>query len=185
MASGLLKNLEHSMNKKLSYFLVLVACLIGGYCLVSSKKPHLADDYCAFCDREVLDAQKFYEDDLVLALYTHKPILPGHCLIIPKRHVQRYELLSDEEVAQMSRVINKVNQAAIQVFKTSPYLIYQKNGLEVGQSVPHVHFHYLPRNTGDFSIFKLILKMCIANVRNPISSTEMQEVVEEMKMAMN
>ncbi len=60
-----------------------------------------SEEYCAFCDDEVLNYQKFYEDDLVLALYTHKPIMPGHCLIIPQRHVKRFEDLSDEEMTRV------------------------------------------------------------------------------------
>ncbi len=68
--------------------------------------------YCAFCDSVVLEAQTFYEDDRVVALYTHKPVSPGHCLVIPKRHVERYEALSDEEILQIGRVVRKVDAAA-------------------------------------------------------------------------
>lgn len=86
--------------------------------------------------------QAFYKNDLVLALYSHKPIYPGHCLIIPKRHVERFEMLSEEEITEIGRVIKKVNQAVEKVFQTSSYLLLQKNGREVGQT-PHVHVHYI------------------------------------------
>src|ERR1700737_1272003 len=117
------------MYKKIIYFLIGVSCLIGSFYFYLSQAPAplSAESYCAFCDTDVLNRQKFYEDDLVLALYTHKPILPGHCLIIPKRHVERFEMLTDEEITHMGRIIKKVNQAAVQVFKTSSYLLLQKN----------------------------------------------------------
>ncbi len=143
------------------------------------------NDYCAFCDTTVLEYQKFYEDDLVVALYTHKPILEGHCLIIPKRHAERFEMLSDEEMVQVGRVIRKVDLAASKVFNTSSYLLLQKNGAEVGQTVPHVHFHYVPRQAGDDSTLKFIAKMFIANALSPIPSSEMEEIVERMKEAMS
>lgn len=172
------------MYKKFICFLVL-ACLIGGYFFLGSKPSFvLSEKDCAFCDPEVLQRQTFYQDGLVLALYTHKPILSGHCLIIPKRHVERFENLSKEEELQISEVIKKVNQAAMKVFGTSAYLLHQKNGYEVGQTVPHVHFHYVPRQAGDSSSLKFILKVYLANARGPISSTEMQEVVEKMSQAM-
>ena len=139
---------------------------------------------CAFCNQEVLDYQMFYENDLVRALYTHKPILPGHCLIIPKRHAERFEDLSDKEMAQIFQVIKKVDTAASHVFGTSAYLLLQKNGYEVGQTVPHVHFHYIPRQTDDSSTIKFILKMFIVNIQSPISSEQMYESVEKMKLAM-
>ena len=169
--------------RRIIYFLIFIS-LVAGSIFLLKKPSSLSNTYCAFCDPAVLDRQAFYQDDLVLALYTHKPILPGHCLIIPKRHVERFEGLSKEEELQMSELIKKVNQAAMKVFGTSAYLLLQKNGREVGQEVPHVHFHYIPRKAGDSSILKFILKMYLANLRGPISSVEMQEVVEKMKQAM-
>lgn len=174
------------MSKKLLFFIVITGCLIGSYYFSLPQQPTdlYAMEYCAFCDPEVLNRQKFYEDDLVLALFTHKPMLSGHCLIIPKRHVERFEMLSDEEMVQIGRVIKNVHQAATKVFKTSSYLVLQKNGLEVGQTVPHVHFHYIPRESGDDSTLKFLVKMFTANVLGPISSAEMQSIVEKMKEAM-
>jgi diadenosine tetraphosphate (Ap4A) HIT family hydrolase len=166
-------------------FLLVIFCLIAGACFLfiksSSRLP--LSGKCAFCDPVVLNNQKFYEDDLVLALYTHKPILPGHCLIISKRHVERFEMLTDLEIAQIGRVIKKVNQAVEKVFQTSSYLLLQKNGAEVGQSVPHVHFHYVPRKAGDDSAFQFIVKMYIANAKRPLLHDEMKDVIEKLRCA--
>ncbi len=140
--------------------------------------------YCAFCDSKVLEAQTFYEDDLVLALYTHKPIFPGHCLIIPKRHLERFEMVSDEEALRMTQVIKKVDLAVSKVFGTSSYLLLQKNGYEVGQEVPHVHFHYIPRKAGEDSTAEFIFRMFLVNILNPIEQQEMQNIVAQLKQAM-
>ena len=162
--------------------LLLGTSLIGGVYFFSPG-PAQFTEYCAFCDPNVLDRQKFYEDDLVLALYTHKPVLPGHCLVLPKRHVERFELLTDEEITQMGRAIKKVDLAVTRVFGTSSYLLLQKNGIEVGQSVPHVHVHYIPRKKGDSSTFGFLVKMFLANAKKPISSDQMQENVDKLKKA--
>lgn len=155
--------------------------LIGIFLSVGCLYPK---DYCAFCDKAVLNSQKFYEDDLVIALYTHKPILPGHCLIIPKRHVERFENLLDEEILQIGRVIKKVNVAASKVFATSSYLLLQKNGLEFGQSIPHLHFHYIPRKAGDDSILKLFIQIYFSNIKNPLTTADMQNIITKMQQAM-
>ncbi len=131
------------MKKFLFIFLGLFVLSVGIYFLTPS--PKLSRDYCAFCDPKVVNSQKFYEDDTIVALYSHKPVVPGHCLIIPKRHAERFEQLTDEENASISRVIKKVDQAAIKIFNRASYLLMQKNGVEAGQTVPHVHFHYFPR----------------------------------------
>jgi len=173
------------MCKKLSLLTIVLICLMGGtYFLFIKPFSHSSfNDCCAFCDPAVLNYQKFYEDDFVFALYTHKPILPGHCLIVSKRHVERFEMLTDAEIAQIGRVIKKVNQAVMKIFGTSSYLLLQKNGIEVGQSVPHVHFHYIPRKAGDDSTIQFIAKMYIANVKQPISHNEMGETVEKLRQA--
>jgi histidine triad (HIT) family protein len=173
------------MSRKFPLLMILLICIIGGvyFFLMRPFSHSSVNEQCAFCDPSVLNNQKFYEDDLVLALYTHKPILPGHCLIVSKRHVERFEMLTDAEMTQIGRVIKKVNQAVEKVFETSSYLLLQKNGLEVGQSVPHVHFHYVPRKAGDDSTIQFVVKMYIANAKQPISQDEMHEIVEKLRQA--
>ncbi len=175
------------MRKKLFYFFIAALFLIGASFLSLIKSPSeiLNSGYCAFCNQDVVDRQKFYEDDLIMALYTHKPILPGHCLIIPKRHAERFELLTDEEIMQTGSVIKKVNRVALNLFHTPSYLILQKNGIEAGQTVPHVHFHYIPRQKGDDSVLKFFAKMYIANAQPPLSTIKMQEITAEMNRAIN
>lgn len=179
------------MHKKGLYFFLAFICLTGSFFIVFSFRTSqngsipVSNTYCPFCDMKVLNSQKFYEDELVTALYTHKPIYPGHCLIIPKRHSARFEMLTDEEILQMGRVIKKVHLAATKVFKTSSYLLLQKNGREVGQSVFHVHFHYIPRMKNDDSIQRFLFNMFLASFKNPISSSAMQEAVNDMRAAMD
>lgn len=99
---------------------------------------------CAFCNSEILERQVFYRGSKAVALLTHKPAVPGHVLIIPQRHVERFEDLTEEELAAIKETIQKVDLAVRKMFGTKDYALIQKNGKEAGQSVPHVHFHYLP-----------------------------------------
>lgn len=175
------------MLKKMGILAISSAILFGAayFFLLPNDPIYNPNGYCAFCNQEVITRQKFYEDDLVVALYTHKPILQGHCLIIPKRHVERFEMLSDEEILQISRVIKKIDITASRVFGASSYLLLQKNGSEVGQTVPHVHFHYIPRPIGDSSTLKFLFRFYAANHESPLPPAEMQAIVEKMKAAMN
>ena len=52
---------------------------------------------CIFCD--ILKHQKFvvYENDDVFSILDEYPVTKGHVLIIPKRHVTSYFLLTDKE----------------------------------------------------------------------------------------
>jgi diadenosine tetraphosphate (Ap4A) HIT family hydrolase len=172
------------MNKLLLYTVIISSppLLIYFYLVKKSVRSNV-NGYCAFCDPKVLERQKFYEDGRIIALYTHKPILSGHCLILPKKHTERFEELTDEEFIQIGQVIKKVNQAAKQVFQTSSYILLQKNGVEVGQSVPHVHFHYVPRASGDKSILKFLLKLYLTNLKSPLPTKKLYHVIKSMKEA--
>lgn len=99
---------------------------------------------CAFCRQEVLNAQVFYRKDGAIGLLTYKPAVPGHVLIIPERHVERFEDLTAEELVALGDAIKKIDGAVRSAFGNTDYLLIQKNGRGAGQTVPHVHFHYLP-----------------------------------------
>lgn len=169
------------MRVKYLFWLLLVGVL-GVYFLLPGCGT-LSSQNCPFCNQTILENQAFYEDDLVLALSTHKPMTPGHTLVIPKRHVERFEGLTVDEMARMGEVIQKVNLAAEKVYETSSYLLLQKNGVEVGQTVPHVHFHYIPRKQGDCSVLKFLLKMGFAAVKKPISKEAQEANVQKMREA--
>lgn len=163
-------------------FLILV--IISSTFIISSFHASSNGNPCPFCDSSVLNLQQFYEDDHVIALYSHKPVLPGHSLIIPKRHVERFEDLNEDEITQIAKVIKKVNIAVSKAFGTSSYLILQKNGVEVGQTVPHVHFHYIPRKEGDTSTLVFLFQFYTASFKSPIEPETMQQIVSNIKANM-
>jgi len=169
------------LKKILVIFLVLFALFFGLYSY-SAAGQRAPLGYCAFCDRQVLDVQKFYEDDLVIALCTHKPIVSGHSLIIPKRHCRRFEELTDAETACICEVIKKVHGAVLG--GRSPYLLFQKNGKKAGQSVPHVHFHYVPVGEENSGLFKFFFRYLLTGLRGPLAQEEMQEDVSRFGAAM-
>lgn len=155
------------MQKIVLFFLTISSCVFS--------------THCPFCDPEILKKQAFYEDELVIALYDYRPIFPGHSLIIPKRHVERFEMLTEEEISQIGKTIKKVNDLIPEVFHTSSYLIAEKNGKEVGQSVPHIHFHYIPRKAGENSLLYFIWRSCLAQIKKPLNPSQMKEIVQELK----
>lgn len=99
---------------------------------------------CPFCNEKIINYQKYFENEKLLGLYNYKPLIKGHCLIIPKRHVQRFEDLTEVEIAEVFKLIKKTNQAMQKIIDIKSYLILQKNGRSVGQTVDHLHFHYMP-----------------------------------------
>lgn len=67
--------------------------------------------------------------------------------MIPKRHVERFEDLTEAESIEMTLFIQKLHKAVSKVQGSDDYLLLQKNGKSIGQSVPHVHIHYIPKKS--------------------------------------
>lgn len=163
---------------------VLVICTGLFFARESKKRVPLEEIPCAFCNANVLERQVFYEDHLVYALYTHRPIHPGHCLIIPKRHACYFHELKQEEVAQMALVTQRVHHVVKGLNHNSSYILLQKNGLEAGQTVPHVHIHYIPRQPGSYSAWEFFAKMLWANLKTTLSQEEIHNQVRLLKEGM-
>jgi histidine triad (HIT) family protein len=150
------------------FFLVLITLLcLAAFWIDFPKKSQSSD--CPFCQESVLKNQMFAENDLAYGILTRKPALPGHVLVIPKRHVERYEELSSEEMLALGEMIKRVHCIVKKRFGKDDYALIEKNGPLAGQSVPHVHFHYLPG--AQF----LALRFLIAPWLPPLSQEEMME----------
>lgn len=143
---------------------------------------------CPFCNPVVLQTHTFYEDDLVRGLCSHKPIQSGHCLVVPKRHIERFEETSSEEVQAIGRLLKKINAAMQTINGPSSYLILQKNGKEVGQTVPHVHVHYIPKReepNKSIAVFGLLWNFFVSIFQRPMSDKQLKKNVEMMKHALH
>jgi histidine triad (HIT) family protein len=140
---------------------------------------NLFSSECVFCDENVLSRQIYYENDHALGLTSNRPIHKGHCLIIPKRHVARFEELTDEEWLDMKKIINKTHEACKKLFKVNYYILLQKNGKSVGQTVFHVHFHYIPQHydSGFLYYFSFLTNL----FKHPIKNEDMKFITDEIK----
>lgn len=154
-------------QKKILRRLVLMVTLIA--------PTFLNAEDCSLCDKEVRSKQVFYEDENVMALYDYKPIIRGHCLVMPKRHVSQMQEMNTGELISTQKAISKLFQAAQKSYESDSYLILQKNGKAAGQSVPHVHFHFFPRKEGDYSDIGLLARFYISSFKSPLS----QEAIDK------
>jgi histidine triad (HIT) family protein len=91
---------------------------------------------------------KVYEDDKTLAFMDVMPQADGHTLVIPKEPAENIFELSPEGAAAMVKTTQKVAKAVRKGLDAPGIMIFQLNGKAAGQSVPHVHFHIVPRSKG-------------------------------------
>ncbi|WP_457741639.1 HIT family protein [Thermococcus sp.] len=102
---------------------------------------------CPFCNpsRE----QVLYENDLVRILLDAYPANRGHLLVVPKRHVERWEELKEEEKLALIKGMELAMKVLRETLKAEAFNVGMNFGSEAGQTVPHLHLHIIPRWKGD------------------------------------
>jgi len=107
------------------------------------------DPTCIFCKilRNPAENDIVYEDDYSLAFLDHRPLFPGHCLVIPKSHLETIHDLPHPLLAPFFSTIEMLAAAVERAMQAQGTFIATNN--RVSQSVPHFHVHVVPRNKGD------------------------------------
>jgi diadenosine tetraphosphate (Ap4A) HIT family hydrolase len=77
------------------------------------------------------------------------PISPGHTLIIPKRHVDSFFEISQEERDALLDLLDQAKKVIDAELSPDSFNIGINDGPAAGQTVPHLHIHLIPRFKGD------------------------------------
>lgn len=112
---------------------------------------HPTDSTCIFCKiiAGQIPCHKLYEDERVLAFLDVGPLSEGHALVIPKGHYATLDAVPGDDSAAIGRVLPSLSKAIMHATGAKGWNILQNNGELAGQAVHHVHFHIIPRGTGD------------------------------------
>ena len=105
-------------------------------------------DPCYFCEcaRAGPAGWNFIaRDEHVLILLNGRQYETGQCIVAPVRHAPTLLELSDEDGAAVMRAARRVATAMVELFSPDGVLLYQNNGVAIGQEVPHFHLHVVPR----------------------------------------
>ncbi|MBE0663302.1 MAG: HIT domain-containing protein [Bacteroidales bacterium] len=103
---------------------------------------------CPFCSLSIQE-QIFWGLDKVMAVYNISPILPGHSMIIPRRHVVTINELDNEEMTKFFTFARQVTQLLMRAFEADGFDWSLQESEAAGQSFAHLHLHIIPRKTGD------------------------------------
>src|SRR6267378_1411552 len=104
---------------------------------------------CLFCQiiRGEVAALKVFEDEISIAFLDHRPVFPGHCLLIPKSHFETLVDLPTPLVGPFFSNAQLLARAVEQALEAHGTFVGINN--RVSQSVPHLHVHIVPRRRKD------------------------------------
>jgi histidine triad (HIT) family protein len=104
---------------------------------------------CAFCrivsGRE--PAHVVLDDAHAMAFLDHRPLFPGHCLLVPRAHHETLGDLPEAEVAPLFQRARRLSRAVEEALAAEGTFVAVNN--RVSQSVPHLHVHVVPRRRQD------------------------------------
>ncbi len=106
---------------------------------------------CIFCRIVAgeIPCTKLVEDETTLAFMDINPANPGHALAIVKDHWENLIEVPDEALAAVVRTARRVAVVIDASMSPRGIILVQANGPAALNSVPHLHFHILPRVDGD------------------------------------
>ncbi len=116
---------------------------------------------CIFCDfpaenrdEERYIIRRFLSCFVILNLY---PYNPGHLMIVPYRHTNLYESLTDGELLEINRVAAHSMRVLKSVMEPDGFNVGMNLGKVAGAGVDgHLHLHIVPRWNGDNNFMPVI-----------------------------
>jgi diadenosine tetraphosphate (Ap4A) HIT family hydrolase len=147
---------EHYIHKKPTYQCIVKLpfqsihrddfCEIYEYTHYNYQKN--SENQCLFCNPR-RNLTLITESATAYAMLDGYPVIKGHTLIIPKRHVANYFELPFKEQSACWLMVNKVQEMLSQEFKPDGFNVGININKSAGQTMMHTHIHVIPRYEGD------------------------------------
>ena len=104
--------------------------------------PTPANTACEFCNSP--GGAVLWQDALCRVVRVDEPDYPGFCRVILRRHARELTDLDESERARLMQIVFAVEQAVRQAMHP-----HKMNVASLGNMVPHVHWHVIPRFEDD------------------------------------
>jgi histidine triad (HIT) family protein len=104
---------------------------------------------CLFCKiaAGALEAHLVGDTADAMAFLDHRPVFPGHCLVVPRGHTETLGDLPPDAVAPLFTFVQRITRAVETGLGADGSFVAMNN--RVSQSVPHLHVHVVPRRKKD------------------------------------
>lgn len=103
---------------------------------------------CPFCSAGFSE-NAFMENLEFIAVYNIAPILPGHSMVIPKKHARSLFELSEDQIHELFSFARKVTAFLSETFGSEGFDWSLQENEVAGQTVEHLHIVLC--KTGDLS----------------------------------
>ncbi|MBX3088403.1 MAG: HIT domain-containing protein [Cryobacterium sp.] len=128
--------------------------------------------FCAIIDGKDDSAQIVLRTDRIIVFPPLHPATRGHLLVVPIKHSSDIAEMSSADLHAVTDGVQRVRKAVASALGPSGVNIIQSNGELATQTVPHVHFHVVPRWADD----KMQLDWPSAEESVPTTAQDLEDV---------
>jgi ATP adenylyltransferase len=127
---------------------------------VERSEPAAEREACVFC--AFAESEEDYENRVVarsehgFVLLNNYPYNPGHAMVIPHRHTNKYTALAEEELLGHALLKQRTLRAIEAAFDPDGINMGYNLGIGAGGSIEHLHAHAVPRWEGDTNFMAVI-----------------------------
>lgn len=93
------------------------------------------------------EAEVVLDDGPVVAFLDHRPLFPGHVLVVPREHHETLGDLPPDLVEPLFAQVRRLSEVVPRELGATGTFVANNN--IVSQSVPHLHVHVVPRRRRD------------------------------------
>jgi diadenosine tetraphosphate (Ap4A) HIT family hydrolase len=139
---GLENSVESKQDQRKKYQQLLKNALPD---VQSSNTPSKGDD--SFCKNDTIERQWVITGNKVHVLFNYAPIGFGgerlHFLVVPKEHRETFTDVTQEEYCESMELTTKLVEHFDKTRNTKNVYLFNKTGVDAGQSVKHWHLHVI------------------------------------------
>nr|AIA10733.1 NUDIX domain protein [uncultured bacterium] len=106
---------------------------------------------CVFCDLN--EKYIFFEENGVVMTISLYAYIDGHFMIVPRRHITSIKELSQLEWETVRKFTYLAKKLIKDIHGTKGMQFIQKDGLGAQSTVGHIHFHCVPFDKPDLSVW--------------------------------
>lgn len=109
---------------------------------------------CIFCSISAheIPSSVIYEDESVIAFLDLSQVTKGHTLVVPKKHYANILECDPDTLAHLIQVTQMLAKRIMERCNAKGVNILNNCHEAAGQSVMHLHFHIIPRYSGEDAV---------------------------------
>ncbi|HIQ49662.1 MAG TPA: HIT domain-containing protein [Nanoarchaeota archaeon] len=143
-----------------------------------TKNKNSNKEICIFCEiakgNPDIPSKVVWKNNELMVLMNIYPYNTGHLQVVPVKHVESLEELSEKEYLNLWKYVRKSVMLLKEVLKPKGFNIGINIGENAGASIRHLHIHIVPRFERDFGFMEVI-------AHTKVIPSDIDELHEQLK----